>query len=100
MQVDLDSRTFDGVPWELSCSVMSCRAGVKRAHMIDIRDRGGLLLELYTRDGVGTMVSRDFYEGCRRARSDDLEGIESLLTPLMKAQVRAEASGGWHRRFT
>ena len=27
---------------------------------------GGLLLELYTRDGVGTMISADFYEGVRR----------------------------------
>lgn len=28
---------------------------------------GGLLLELYSRDGVGCMISTDFYEGIRRA---------------------------------
>ena len=90
--INFDHPTVDGVPWELSCAVMSCRAGVKRAHLIDIRDRGGMLLELYTRDGVGTMISRDFYEGCRRARSDDLEGIDALLQPLIKAAVLAPRS--------
>ncbi len=37
--------------------------GVKRAHLLDARIDGGLLLELYSRDGVGTMISADFYEG-------------------------------------
>lgn len=37
--VDLDSWFIDGVPWELSCAVSACRAGVKRAHLVDIRDQ-------------------------------------------------------------
>ena len=37
--------------------------GVKRSHLLDARLDGGLLLELYSRDGVGTMISADFYEG-------------------------------------
>ena len=40
-----------------------CQLGVKRAHLVDAQLDGGLLLELYSRDGVGTMVSTDFYEG-------------------------------------
>jgi hypothetical protein len=50
-------------------------AGVKRAHLVDARLDGGMLLELYSRDGVGTMISTDFYEGIRRAASRDLEAI-------------------------
>jgi len=38
-------------------------SGVKRAHLVDAKLDGGLLLELYSRDGVGTMISADFYEG-------------------------------------
>jgi amino-acid N-acetyltransferase len=34
-----------------------------------------MLLELYSRDGVGTMISTDFYEGIRRATGRDLEAI-------------------------
>ena len=41
----------------------ACPAGVKRSHLLDARLDGGLLLELYTRDGVVTMISADFYEG-------------------------------------
>lgn len=90
--VDLDSWFVEGAPWELSCAVAALRAGVKRAHLVDIRDRGGLLLELYTRDGVGTMVSRDFYEGCRHARPDDLQSIDALLHPLVEAGILAPRS--------
>jgi amino-acid N-acetyltransferase len=36
---------------------------VNRSHVIHARVPGALLLELYSRDGLGTMVSADFYEG-------------------------------------
>jgi len=39
------------------------RHGVNRSHVIHARVAGALLLELYSRDGLGTMVSADFYEG-------------------------------------
>ena len=43
--------------------------GVLLGGQVDARVDGGLLLELYTRDGVGdaTMISTDFYEGIRRS---------------------------------
>lgn len=34
---------------------------------IDASIDGSMLLELYSRDGVGTMISTDFYEGIRGA---------------------------------
>ena len=36
---------------------------MNRSHVIHARVPGALLLELYSRDGLGTMVSTDFYEG-------------------------------------
>jgi len=56
-------------------AVVACKNGIKRTHIVDARIDGGLLLELYSRDGVGTMISTDFYEGIRGARSTDLENI-------------------------
>jgi hypothetical protein len=47
----------------VSVSVVACCKGVKRAHLVDARIDGGLMLELYSRDGIGTMISTDFYEG-------------------------------------
>ena len=39
------------------------------------------------RDGVGTMISTDFYEGIRPAQQVDLNSIEGLLRPLAQAGV-------------
>lgn len=57
-------------------AVVACKNGIKRTHLVDARIDGGMLLELYSRDGVGTMISADFYEGIRLARSTDLESIQ------------------------
>ena len=77
----------DGCPQEISAAVFSCKAGVRRAHLIDYTVPGALLLELYTLDGVGAMVSRDRYEGTRRARPEDWTHIKSILEPLAKQGV-------------
>ena len=54
-----------GIPTGLLASLVACKNGVKRAHLVDAQVDGGLILELYSRDGVGTMISSDFYEvGC------------------------------------
>lgn len=74
--LDLDLWTDTGFPTAVAVAVMACVKGVKRAHLVDARLDGGMLLELYSRDGVGTMISTDFYEGIRRATSRDLEAVQ------------------------
>jgi amino-acid N-acetyltransferase len=62
--------------------IAACENGVARAHLID-RDRdGALLLELFTRDGVGTMVSPAPLETLRPATIADVGGLLALLEPL------------------
>jgi len=58
-------------------------AGVKRVHLISPND-GGLLQELYTRDGSGTMISGDLYDGINRAKVDDVTAIYEVITPLVE----------------
>lgn len=60
----------------------ACRGGVRRVHLISRRHDGALLLELYTRDGIGTLVTADNYEGLRTAGIDDIGGIMELISPL------------------
>ena len=43
-------------------SMHACRNGVSRVHVIDRRIEGALLLELFSRDGVGTMINADTYD--------------------------------------
>jgi len=60
----------------------ACRGGVRRVHLVSRDIDGSLLLELYTRDGVGTLVTADNYEGLRTATIDDIGGILGLISPL------------------
>ena len=72
-------------------AIHACRNGVRRVHVIDRRIEGALLLELFSRDGVGTMINADTYDAIRRATIDDIGGILELIRPL-------EESGALVRR--
>lgn len=81
----------EGIGSHVRRAVQACRAGVARVHLIRRVEEGGLLRELFTRDGTGVLVTRETYEGLRRARSEDVGGVLELITPL-------EASGALVRR--
>ena len=71
----------------LQSAIYACTNGVKRAHLVDRRTDGVLLLELFTRDGVGTMVSADPYENVRQAAIEDVGGILELIEPLEREGI-------------
>lgn len=80
----LRTRRNLGEEWRrhLINAIDSCRRGVKRTHLVERAQDGGLLLELFTRDGVGTLISAELYEGLRTAVIDDVGGILELIAPL------------------
>ena len=67
---------------ELLTALAASEAGIPRCHVIDGHQDGALLAELFTRDGVGTLIARDRYDTFRPARPDDINGILALLQPL------------------
>jgi len=73
-------------------AISAIQSQVKRVHLIDQAVDGGLLLELFTRDGCGTMVTNLFYEGIRPGTIDDIGGILSLIEPLQSAGALVERS--------
>ncbi len=56
--------------------------GVQRVHLISTETKDGLFLELYTRDGIGTMFNAGLYETSRQAKIEDVSGIIELIEPL------------------
>lgn len=66
----------------LGSAADACRRGVRRSHLLDAELDGSLFRELFTRDGCGTMITTDGYDGLRRATADDLPGLEQLIRPL------------------
>ncbi len=53
-----------------------------RTHLLSWHDHDALLGELFTRDGVGTMITRHRYEQLRPAELRDIGGLLELLEPL------------------
>jgi len=76
----------------LRSAVNACKNGVRRAHLISHETDGALLLELYTRDGSGTMITTDIYDGLRQATIDDVGGVLELIKPLEQQQILAHRS--------
>lgn len=66
----------------LQLSVKACLASVSRSQVISYVDDGALLTELFTRDGVGTLITRENYEQIRAASINDIGGIMDLIQPL------------------
>ncbi len=75
-------KTQDDLTYYLPAAVQACRLGVKRAHLISRCRDGALLAELFTRDGVGTLITPTPLETIRAATIDDVGGILNLIEPL------------------
>jgi amino-acid N-acetyltransferase len=67
---------------DLAYLVKACRGGVARAHLVPMLLDGGLLLELFTHGGVGTMVATGDLESLREAGADDVGSVLQLIEPL------------------
>jgi amino-acid N-acetyltransferase len=76
----------------LAGALEACRNGVRRAHLVGRQTDGALLLELFTRDGIGTMITADPYDTVARATVDDIGGLLELIAPLERDGVLVERS--------
>ena len=77
---------------QLECAIEACAQGVTRTHLIERHVAGALLLELFSRDGVGTMVSAAPFDQMRTATVDDVGGILELIEPLERDGVLVRRS--------
>lgn len=75
---DLDEETHDF----LRHASLAVKRGVARAHIVPYTLDGSVLLEIFTHDGVGTMVVEDTLDDLRPATMDDVGAILRLIEPL------------------
>jgi amino-acid N-acetyltransferase len=71
-----------GIRLPLKAAMQSCQSGIDRVHLIDRTINGALLLELFSRDGIGTLISATAFEELRQATLSDIGGILELIKPL------------------
>ncbi|MDR1900804.1 MAG: amino-acid N-acetyltransferase [Treponema sp.] len=76
--------TEDRSLYELQLAIKALKANVDRVHIIDGREDGAVLRELFSNMGAGTMVYADEYESIRNLRSSDVPFILRLMEPLMQ----------------
>ncbi|MCG8379870.1 MAG: amino-acid N-acetyltransferase [Proteobacteria bacterium] len=87
------SNNIDDTPvTALALGIKACEAGVKRVHFIDRNIEGGVLQELFTRDGIGTLLSSAPFDMARRATISDVGGIYELLLPLQEQGILIKRS--------
>ena len=72
------------VAFYLRHCIKACRGGVDRSHILPFASDGALLMEVYTHDGIGTMVVDEKLESLREASPDDVGGILQLIEPFEK----------------
>jgi len=68
-------------------ALKASEAGVHRIHIIDGRENGSVLKELYSNFGLGTMIYTDEYDSVRSLHSRDLPDILRLMEPLMQSGI-------------
>jgi amino-acid N-acetyltransferase len=68
-------------------AIVAVKNGVRRAHFVDRDREGALLLELFSHEGVGSMLTQDPLETLRPARIEDVGGILLLIEPLEREGV-------------
>lgn len=68
----------------LRSAITVCQAGIPRTHLISRHIDGGILLELFTRDGIGLLITAENFEDTRLAAIDDVGGLLELIAPLEK----------------
>lgn len=76
----------------LTAAIDACRGGVPRAHLVSRQRDGSLLRELFTRDGIGTLVTSQTFEGVRPAVRADIGGILALIEPLEEQGILVRRS--------
>lgn len=73
-------------------AVSACKKGVAKVHLVGAEVDGALLMELFTHEGVGTMVTRQSVENLRPAGIEDVGGILSVIEPLESEGVLVRRS--------
>jgi len=68
----------------LQSAIYGCQSGVSRVHILNRKIDGALLIELFSRDGIGTLISSTEFETLRPAVLSDIPGILELITPLIQ----------------
>ena len=73
-------------------SATACRAGIPRVHLINGSVHEGLLAEVFSNTGIGTLVYANEYRQIRQAKKSDLSSILALTKSAVEAEELMDRS--------
>ncbi|MBN2508440.1 MAG: amino-acid N-acetyltransferase [Verrucomicrobia bacterium] len=82
----LATRRQDILPEMMSKAVhaaAACHAGIPRVHLINGRVEEGLLAEVFSNEGIGTLIYANEYQQVRRAMKKDVRHLQQLTKQAM-----------------
>jgi amino-acid N-acetyltransferase len=80
---------------KLEHAAKACRGGITRVHLLDGTQNEALLSEIFSHEGIGTMVYSNEYQQMRRALKKDVRALmvlikESIANAELVKRTRAE----------
>jgi amino-acid N-acetyltransferase len=69
-----------------SSAAAACSAGVARVHIVNGHEDEALLAEVFSNEGIGTLIYASEYEQIRQARKKDIRAIQQLTKKAVEAE--------------
>ena len=66
-------------------AVAACKAGIPRVHVINGKVDEGLLAEVFSNEGIGTLIYANEYQQIRRAMKKDVRAIQLLTKSAVES---------------
>ena len=85
---------------KLEYGCKACQGGVERVHIINGRMEEGLLAEVFSSEGVGTLIHVNEYEAIRPALKKDAQTILALIAPgVANEELLRRTKGGIEKQI-
>jgi amino-acid N-acetyltransferase len=68
-----------GTQTKLAHAARAGRSGIERVHIIDGREQEGLLGEVFSNEGIGTLIYTNEYQAIRPALKKDVRAVHQLI---------------------
>jgi amino-acid N-acetyltransferase len=75
-------------------AIAACATGVHRVHIVNGREEEGLLAEVFSNEGIGTLIYANEYEQIRAAKKKDIRAILQLTKKAVEAEELVRRTRG------
>ena len=75
-------------------ALRACQGGVPRVHIINGQVDEGLLAEVFSNEGIGTLIYADEYQAIRKAMRKDIRHIMALIKPSIQGDQIVKRTRG------